>query len=103
MHLGMVIIVIYDMDDSLQDVLAGDLFMQCDMPNKSAFREMPSGFSVRLCRREELIIWKTILAQGEYMDFVNQYYDKVYAPHEDEFFCRCVFVVDENDTPIATI
>ena len=90
------------MADSLQDMLAGDLFMQCDTPNQSAFRPLPSGFSIRLCRREELIIWKTIFAQGEYMDFVNQYYDKVYAPYEDDFFSRCVFVVDENDNPIAT-
>ena len=90
------------MADSLQDVLAGDLFMQCDTPNQSAFRPLPSGFSVRLCQREELNIWKTIFAQGEYIDFVNQYYDKVYAPHEDDFFSRCLFVVDENNTPIAT-
>ena len=90
------------MADTLQDVLAGDLFMQCDTPNQSAFRPLPSGFSVRPCRREELIIWKTIFAQGEYMDFVNQYYDKVYAPHGDDFFRRCIFAVDENDKPVAT-
>ena len=90
------------MADTLQDVLAGDLFMQCDTPKQSAFRPLPNGFSVRLCRREELITWKTIFAQGAYMDFVNQYFDKVYAPFEDEFFRRCIFVVDENDKPIAT-
>ena len=90
------------MADTLQDMLEGDLFMQCDTPNRDAFCPLPSGFSVRLCRREELIIWKTIWAQGEYMDFVNHYYDKVYAPHEDEFFRRCIFAVDENDKPVAT-
>jgi len=88
--------------DTIQDVLSGDLFMQCDSPNQSAFRPLPNGFSARLCRREELLIWKTIFAQGEYIDFVNQYYDKVYAPFEDEFFRRCIFVVDENDKPVAT-
>jgi len=41
-------------------------------------------------------------AQGEYMDFINQYYDKVYAPHEEAFFRRCIFVVDEQDKPVAT-
>ena len=90
------------MAEPLQDVLAGDIFMQCDMPNQSAFRPLPSGFSARLCQRDELTIWKTIFAQGEYMDFVNQYYDKVYAPHEDEFFRRCLFAVDANDKPVAT-
>ena len=95
-------LVICDMTELLQDVLTGDLFMQCDTPNQSAFRPLPNGFTVRLCKREELIIWKTIFAQGKYMDFVSQYYDKVYAPYENDFFRRCVFVVDENDMPIAT-
>ena len=85
-----------------QDLLAGDIFMQCDTPNQAAFRPLPSGFSVRPCRPEELIIWKTIWAQGKYMDFVNHYYNKVYAPHADEFFRRCTFAVDENDKPVAT-
>ena len=90
------------MADTLQDLLAGDLFMQCDAPNHGAFRPLPSGFSTRPCRREELIIWKTIWAQDKYMDFVNNYYNKVYAPYEDEFFRRCIFAVDENDQPVAT-
>ena len=41
-------------------------------------------------------------AQGKYMDFVNFYYDKVYAPYGDEFFRRCTFAVDETDKPVAT-
>jgi len=94
------------MADTLQDMIAGansnNLFMQCDTPNQGAFRSLPKGFTTRLCRRDELIIWKTMWAQGKYMDFVNYYYDKVYAPYEDEFFRRCMFAVDENDKPIAT-
>jgi len=79
-----------------------NLFMQCDMPNQDAFRPMPEGFSVRLCKRDELTIWKEMWAQGKYIDFVNYYYDLVYSSHADEFFARCLFAVDENDKPVAT-
>ncbi|MCL2367798.1 MAG: GNAT family N-acetyltransferase [Oscillospiraceae bacterium] len=47
-------------------------------------------------------MWKYMWAQGEYMDFINAYYDKVYAPHADEFFRRCTFAVDAEDKPVAT-
>ena len=89
------------MTDTTQNMLAGDIFMQCDTPNEAAFRPLPNGFSTRACRREELAVWKAIWAQGKYMDFVNHYYDKVFAPHEDEFFRRCIFAVDENNSPVA--
>ena len=85
-----------------KEVLEGDLFMQCDVPNTSKFRLLPKGFSIRPCKRSELIIWKTIFAQGEYMDFVNDYYDKVYKPYEEIFFRRCMFVVDKDGKPVAT-
>jgi GNAT superfamily N-acetyltransferase len=92
--------------DSLNEMIEGansnNLFMQCNTPDHSAFRFLPDGFTARLCKREELIIWKAMWAQGKYMDFVNYYYDAVYAPHEDEFFSRCTFAVDVNDNPVAT-
>jgi len=94
------------MSDTLQDMIAGansnNLFMQCDKPNLCAFRPLPKGFTARLCKREELVIWKEMWAQGKYMDFVNYYYDKVYAPRQYEFFRCCTFAVDENDKPVAT-
>ena len=94
------------MAESLKTMIDGansnNLFMQCDKPNPAAFCPLPEGFSVRLCRRDELELWKEMWAQGKYMDFVNHYYNKVYAPREDEFFNRCTFAVDENDQPTAT-
>jgi len=94
------------MDDTLQNMIEGansnNLFMQCDMPNKEAFRPLPKGFSSRFCRRDEINIWKEMWAQGKYMEFVNFYYEKIYAPHEHEFSSRCTFAVDENDKPVAT-
>jgi GNAT superfamily N-acetyltransferase len=80
----------------------GSLFMQCDELDSRALRDLPESFSARLCKRDELMDWKLMFAQGIYMDFVNSYYDKVYAQHEDEFFNRCTFVVDADDKPIAT-
>ena len=90
----------------LQKMIEGansnNLFMQCDTPNQKAFCPLPKGFTSRLCKRDEIIIWKEMWAQGKYMDFVNFYYDKVYKPLEDEFLSRCTFAVDENDKPVAT-
>jgi GNAT superfamily N-acetyltransferase len=90
------------MNDISQEILNGDIFMQCDKPYTNAFRPLPKGFSTRLCKRDELTIWKTMWAQGEYMDFISEYYNKVYAPYEDDFYNRCVFVIDENDKPVAS-
>ena len=94
------------MADTLQKMInaanSNNLFMQCDTPNEAAFRPLPQGFMTRLCNRDEIIVWKEMWAQGKYMDFVNYYYDKVYAPHENEFLSRCTFAVDKNDMPVAS-
>ena len=94
------------MTETLQEMIVGanenNLFLQCDEPNRNAFRPMPKGFTTRLCRKDELGIWKEIWADGKYMDFVSWYYNEVYAPHGDEFFRRVMFAVDENDKPVAT-
>ena len=94
------------MAETLQEMIVdaneNNLFLQCDEPNLNAFRPMPNGFTTRLCRKDELGVWKEIWADGKYMDFVTWYYNEVYAPHGDAFF-RCVtFAVDENDKPVAT-
>ena len=94
------------MDNELSDMIAAvdsdNLFLQCRALKPDALRPLPAGFTARLCRQEELALWKDIWAQGKYMDFVNYYYERVYAPREEEFFHRCIFVVDEKDTPVAT-
>jgi len=94
------------MAETLQEMIVdtneNNLFLQCNEPNRNAFRPMPKGFTTRLCRKDELDIWKEIWADGKYMDFVNWYYNEVYAPHGDEFFCCVRFAVDENDKPVAT-
>jgi hypothetical protein len=37
-----------------------NLFMQCDTPDKTAFSELPYGFTFRLCRHDELEVWKHV-------------------------------------------
>lgn len=78
-----------------------NLFMQCDSPNREAFSELPKGYSSRLCRRDELEIWKRVVVNEKYVDAVTDYYNKVYAAHEDLFFRRCFFICDADDTPVA--
>jgi GNAT superfamily N-acetyltransferase len=79
-----------------------NLFMQCDAPNKDAFRALPDGYSFRLCRRDELEVWKRIVAEEQYVDYVTDFYNKVYAEREDEFFTHCLFVCNADDKPVAS-
>jgi len=80
------------------------LFMVCHAPNTAAFRDLPDGYHIRLCRPDEIEIWKRVAADEAYVDFVSDYYNKIYAPHDaNEFFRRCTFVCNlDDDTPVAT-
>ena len=79
-----------------------NLFMQCKALNKNAFRALPDGYSVRLCKRDELEIWKRVVAEEAYVSFVSDFYEKIYASHENEFFRRCMFVCNNADKPVAS-
>jgi len=79
-----------------------NLFMQCDTPNKAAFRDLPPGFLIRPCRRDELDIWMKVVVEAQYVKYVADFYEKVYAKHKDEFFRRCLFVCNEIDKPVAS-
>jgi len=79
-----------------------NLFMQCDVSNKAAYRDLPSGFSIRSCRRDELDVWMHVVAEAQYVKYVAEFYDKVYTKNEDEFFQRCKFVCNEKDKPVAS-
>jgi GNAT superfamily N-acetyltransferase len=43
-----------------------------------------------------------VVAEEQYADVVADYYNEVYAKHEDEFFKRCLFVCDVDDKPVAS-
>ena len=79
-----------------------NLFMQCDLIRSSAISELPTGYSFRLCRNDELEVWKRVIVHEQYIDYVTDYYNKVYSAYEDEFFRRCLFVCDADDKPIGS-
>ena len=88
--------------DIFETISNYNIFMQCDSPNKAAFRSLPDGYYFRLCKRDELETWKRVVAEEQYVEYVTEYYKNVYAKHESEFFQRCLFVCDEADKPVAS-
>ena len=88
--------------DAYETIGDYNLFMVCEMLNRSAFCELPEGYSFRLCKRDELEIWKRIVAEEQYAPYVMSFYKKVYEKNEDEFFRQCTFVCDAFDKPVAS-
>lgn len=90
-----------------KDIPDLNIFMVCEKVNKEAFRDIPKGFYVRNCRKEELDIWKgfpfdTEEEKKNYFDYMTQYFNNVYLPNEKEFYNQCLFICDVNDKPVAT-
>lgn len=92
------------MNESIPDL---DLFMICEKVNANAFSDMPIGFHVRNCKKNELDVWKAMpfdnleLAK-KYYDYMTKYYNSVYAKKGDLFFQKCLFACDKNNKPIGT-
>ena len=92
------------MADAIPDL---NLFMVCTELKHNALRDMPVGYHVRPCRRDELDLWKAIhfddpsIAE-EYRPYMTDYFDRVYAQKADLFFETCLFVCNQDDQPIAT-
>ena len=90
-----------------QDIPDLNIFMMCEAVNKKAFKDIPKGFHIRNCRKNELDIWKifpfdTEIDKCKYFDYMSEYFNNVYLPFEDEFYKKCLFICDENDKPVAT-
>lgn len=84
-----------------------NIFMMCEKLNENALREIPKGFHIRTCRKDELQIWKEFPFDNDedkkqYIDFMTEYYNDVYKPYGDLFYDLCLFICDENDKPVAT-
>ena len=80
-----------------------DLFMMCEALRRSAFTSPPPGYHCRLCRRDELAVWKNLCVPDPRFTFVlDDYFTQVYAPEGDLFFHRCTFLCDETDQPVGT-
>ena len=81
--------------------------MICPTLNREAISELPSGFHVRNCRRDELTIWKHMPfddpeTAGEHESFMTAYFERVYSNQEELFFQKTLFVCNKQDKPIAT-
>lgn len=84
-----------------------NLFMVCRSLNPAALSELPAGYHFRYCREDELDLWKALPFDNpgdaqQYRDFMDDFYDNVYAPRGKEFFERCLLICNEHDEPIAT-
>lgn len=85
----------------------GNLFMMCPRLNEAALSEIPGGYHIRTCRRDELDLWKTIhfddenVAREQY-SYMTRYFENVYQPSGDEFWNRCLFLCGADDRPVGT-
>jgi GNAT superfamily N-acetyltransferase len=84
-----------------------NLFMMCERLDPDALAPLPSGYTIRSSRPDELDVWKAFpfdtpeeAAANE--QFMTDFFATVYGGREDEFFARTKFVCDEQDVPIAT-
>ena len=91
-----------------QDIPDLNIFMMCDKLNEKVLTKLPDGFHIRSCRPDELKIWKEFPFDSEedkknYYEFMNNYFNDVYADNLDEFYKRCLFVCeDKTDKPVST-
>lgn len=84
-----------------------NLFMMCESLDRRALRDLPAGYHVRTCRRDELEIWKAIhfddpVTAAAYHSYMTEYFERVYAPKGELFFQTCLFVCDRSDRPLGT-
>ena len=84
-----------------------NLFMMCSEVNETAFADLPEGYAIRLCRPDEIDVWKAMpfddpADAATHEDVMDAYLNDVYAPKGDLFYRRCLFVCDSHNHPIAT-
>lgn len=85
------------------EIPAYNLFMMCESLRREAFAPLPAGYSVRLCREDELETWMALNAESpESLPFLQDYYQRVYQNKGKLFFEKCLFVCDSQDTPVGT-
>jgi GNAT superfamily N-acetyltransferase len=93
-----------------KEISSKNLFMMCTEINKFAIRDLPQGFHFRTCRRDELIMWKSMHLDfphtpeqyAEHMRSMTDYFNALYAKKVDVFFEQCLFVCDKDDMPVGS-
>lgn len=79
-----------------------NLFMVCEKPNPSAFRDLPEGYSFCRCTESQLNLWEQTAVEAPYIPLLREYFEAVYAPRKEEFFENCVLVLTPDGRPAAT-
>jgi ribosomal protein S18 acetylase RimI-like enzyme len=75
--------------------------------NRNSLTELPTVYSIRSCRPDELNIWKAMpfddanLAK-KYDRFMSDYFTMTYGGKAELFFAKTLFVCDLEDKPIST-
>lgn len=84
-----------------------NIYMMCETLRKEALSELPVGYTVRSCRKDELPVWKAMpfddpATAREYEGFMEEYFQNTYAGKEGLFFANTLFVCTSDDIPVAT-
>lgn len=84
-----------------------NIFMMCAALNRGALRELPDGYFVRNCRRDELDVWKAMpfddRASAKASEaYMTDFFARAYGGKEEAFFAETLFVCGADDKPIAT-
>ena len=91
-----------------RDIPDLNLFMMCEKPNPAAYTDCPAGYHIRPIRRDDMDFWYSVHFDCEVGDisdhiaYMKDYFRRVYAPREDEFFRRCLVICGEDDVPLGT-
>ncbi len=85
----------------------GNLFMMCKSLNREALTEVPDGYFIRNCRREEYDIWLEFPFDNEedrkkYKPYMDTYFKDVYSHNEEDFWNRCLFICNQQNVPVGT-
>lgn len=84
-----------------------NLFMMCEKENETAFSKLHTDYHFRMCRPEEIELWKAFpfdseKVPAEYEAFMSEFVKDVYGKNMDLFFRNTIFICDKKDRPVAT-
>lgn len=84
-----------------------NVFMMCRQVREEAFAELPSGYHFRSCREDEVDWLKRApfddpVEAVEYENFMNEWFETVYAGQLDQFRAQTILVCGTDDRPVAT-
>jgi ribosomal protein S18 acetylase RimI-like enzyme len=86
-----------------------NIFMMCEKPDRAAFSPMPEGYHVRHVWESEIGFWKLMPLDGwddadrqGFLRYMEDCFERMYAPKGDLFYRTCLVVADESDHPVGT-